>query len=63
MLHPFIKSPINAGAIAMLAGLVIVPLVSLLGPRPNKKRMEQIFGCYEDKVLVPKRTALSGNGE
>ncbi|MDR2637561.1 MAG: sodium:solute symporter, partial [Zoogloeaceae bacterium] len=36
-------SPINAGALAMLAGLVIVPLVSLVTPRPDAERVDALF--------------------
>jgi SSS family solute:Na+ symporter len=45
--NPFIKSPINAGVAAMLTGLVIVPIVSLLTKRPDAARMEEIFSCYK----------------
>lgn len=36
-------SPINAGALAMLAGLVIVPLVSWLTPRPDAEQTGALF--------------------
>ncbi|HBT94899.1 MAG TPA: sodium:solute symporter, partial [Coriobacteriia bacterium] len=39
----FIASPINAGAIAMLAGLVLVPLVSLVTPKPDKAEVDKMF--------------------
>jgi SSS family solute:Na+ symporter/sodium/proline symporter len=43
----FIASPINAGALAMLGGLVIVPLVTLLTPAPNAQAVERLFeGSY-----------------
>ena len=41
------QSPINCGAIAMLAGLVIVPVVSLFTPKPEKSFLDKIFACYE----------------
>ena len=41
-----LQSPINAGAFCMLAGLVIVPVVSLLTPAPDKAHVEQVFACY-----------------
>ena len=52
-------SPIIAGAFCMIAGLVIVPLVSLITPKPNKKVVEDAFACYEEKVLVSQKEALS----
>jgi len=45
----FIASPINAGAIAMVGGLVIVPLVSLITPKPNKEKTDLLFEeSYKD---------------
>ncbi len=44
---PIIQSPINCGAVAMLAGLVIVPAVSLFTPKPEEKYMEKVFSCYD----------------
>lgn len=53
-----IQSPINCGAAAMLAGLLIVPAVSLFTPKPDKKLVEDAFACYEEKTQVPKKTSL-----
>ena len=58
MFIKFIASPINAGAIAMVAGLVIVPIVSLMTPKMNKNKVEDIFECLEEKVLVRKRRSI-----
>ena len=52
------QSPINCGAIAMLAGLVIVPAVSLVTPKPDKKLVDEAFACYEMTAEAPKRTTL-----
>ena len=46
----FIESPINAGAIAMAVGLVIVPVVSLISPKMKKAELDKIFSCLEEKV-------------
>ncbi|HIY20030.1 MAG TPA: sodium:solute symporter [Candidatus Blautia avistercoris] len=54
----FIASPINAGAIAMVAGLVIVPVVSVLTPKPEKQHMDSIFACYDEPVSVKLKIAL-----
>ncbi len=53
-----LQSPINAGAFCMIAGLIIVPVVSLLTPKPDKTIVDDAFACYDEKVLVPKRRAL-----
>lgn len=54
----YIASPINAGAIAMIAGLIIVPVVSLITPKIDKRKVEQIFTCYDEKVTSTKRRSL-----
>ena len=55
---PILQSPINAGAIAMLAGLVLVPLVSLFTKKPDRQLVEETFACYNVKKEVPQKTAL-----
>ena len=52
------QSPINCGAIAMLAGLVIVPLVSLVTPKPDAAMVDDAFACYDKKTTVSQKTAL-----
>ena len=54
----FIASPINAGAMVMVAGLVIVPVVSLLTPKMKQQDVEEIFECYEEKVVVELKESL-----
>lgn len=55
----WMQSPINAGAFCMIAGLIIVPLVSLLTPKPDEKIVEDAFACYDTKVLVHQKEALA----
>ena len=57
-----LQSPINAGAFCMLAGLVLVPLVSLATPRPDRDLVDSAFACYDQQVLVPQREALGDPG-
>ena len=57
----YIASPINAGAIAMVAGLIIVPLVSLLTPKMDRQETERIFSCLEEQVVVDQKIALPRN--
>lgn len=58
-----LQSPINAGAFCMLAGLVIVPVVSLITPKLKKEKTEEIFACYEKKVTVPAKDAIGETAE
>ncbi len=40
-------NPINCGAIAMLGGFVVVPVVSLLTPALPREKVDAIFECYK----------------
>lgn len=53
-----LQSPINAGAFAMIMGLIIVPVVSLITPKPEKSFVEKTFSCYEKKVEVVQKKTL-----
>lgn len=54
----FIASPINAGAIAMLAGMVVVPVVSIFTPKMDKKKVDECFTCLDETVIVHKKTSI-----
>ena len=49
---PILQSPINAGAFAMLMGMIIVPVVSLITPVKDKAAVEDHFSCYDETVQV-----------
>lgn len=57
----YIESSINAGAAAMAAGLIVVPAVSLLTPKQDKKRVDEIFACYDEKVTITRKRSLEQN--
>ena len=57
LFFPFMNNPINAGAFAMVAGLAVVPLVSLLTPKPDREAVDGIFTCYDQVVSIPGRVA------
>ena len=58
MFFKFIASPINAGAIAMVAGMIVVPIVSLVTPKMDTSHVDKIFQCLEEKVVVSKRKSI-----
>ncbi len=58
ILPGIMQSSINCGAIAMLASLVIVPVVSWITPKPDKKLVDEAFKCYEKPTTVSQKTAL-----
>ena len=53
-----LQSPINCGAFAMIAGLILVPLVSLFTKKPEKTAVDEMFSCYEQTVVVAAKEAL-----
>ena len=42
----------------MLAGLVIVPVVSVITKAPAKERVEEVFSCYDKKVTVSVKDSI-----
>lgn len=58
MFSGFIESPINAGALAMIAGLIIVPIVSILTPKMKKEKVDEIFECLDETVVVHKKHSI-----
>ncbi len=58
-----LQSPINCGAFAMIAGLVIVPIVSLITPKPDSKLVEDTFACYNRKQVVTAKESLGDDAE
>lgn len=59
----FIQSPINAGAAAMIAGLIIVPVVSFITPKLSKETIDSVFECYSKKSMVEQKYALPESEE
>ena len=53
-----LQSPINAGAFCMLAGPVIVPVVSAFTPAPERSLVDSIFACYDRKITVSVRDSI-----
>ena len=53
-----LQSPINCGAFCMLAGLVIVPVVSLITKTPASERVEEVFSCYNRQVTVSVKDSI-----
>ena len=47
-----LRTPINAGVFCMLAGLILVPAVSLFTKKPDGAHIQQVFSCYDRTVTV-----------
>lgn len=53
-----LQSPINAGAAAMLIGLILVPAISLFTKKPETNLVEEVFACYDVKVYAKQKKIL-----
>ncbi len=53
-----VASPVNFGMFLMVAGLIIVPLVSLVTPKMKKLELDEIFSCYKQKAEVEVTDAI-----
>ena len=62
-LPALLQSPINAGAFCMIVGLLIVPLISLFTPKPDKQLVDECFSCYDKEVIVHQSEALGRSGK
>ena len=56
-----LQSPINCGAFVMLAGLIIVPVVSLITKKPDPEKIDDMFKVYDEKVLGSAKDFLGDN--
>ncbi len=52
------KTSIHSGSFAMIGGLIIVLIVSLITKKMNKESLDKIFECYDEKVTVSKKVSL-----
>ncbi|MGN0367955.1 MAG: sodium:solute symporter [Wujia sp.] len=52
------KSSINSGVVAMVGGLIIVPIVSAFTKKMDAAKIEEMFGCYEEKVETKAKSQL-----
>ena len=58
VLSYFCGSSINAGMLAMVLSLVLVPVVSVLTRRTKPEGTDEVFSCYDRLVTVPVGTSL-----
>ena len=53
-----LASPINAGAFAMLFGLILVPVVSWITPKIKKEVIEDAFAGYDIQIAAEQKRIL-----
>ncbi|MBQ1390490.1 MAG: hypothetical protein IIY82_01960 [Firmicutes bacterium] len=51
-------SSVRSGAVAMLVGFLVVPVVSLITKAPDRNRVEEIFANYDNTVIVTRKENL-----
>ena len=52
------KNSLHSGVFAMLGGLVLVPIVSLLTQKKRPANVEEMFDCYNTEITVPASSSL-----
>lgn len=52
------RNSLYSGVFAMVGGLILVPIVSLLTPKMDKAKVDKMFEGYSGTVTVPATTAL-----
>ncbi len=60
---PFAVAPTDAGAIAMVVPLLVMPLVSLLTRAPGQKLIDEAFSGYDEVVSVREKYVLISDEE
>ena len=58
VLHYLFASSVRSGAVDMLLGFVIVPVVSAFTKKPDSAKISECFSAFEKKVEVPAKEAL-----
>ena len=54
----YFQSPINAGMLAMVLGIIITPLITLIAPAKDQDRVDGIFSCFSRKVTVSSKHSI-----
>ena len=57
----YFQSPINAGMLAMLLGIIITPIIAGICPSKDKERVEKIFECYKKTHTVSSKHSIDEN--
>ncbi len=58
VLPKLLQASSNVGVIAMLMSVVLVIVVSLLTKKPDGEKVDEMFSCYDRKVMVSAKKSL-----
>lgn len=53
------KNSLYSGVFAMVGGLIIVPIVSLLTQKQKPSDVDEMFSCYDEEITVPVKSSLN----
>lgn len=56
--HVLFKTSLHSGVFAMLLGLVLVPAVSMLTQKSKPDGVDEMFTCYDEKVISKAKKSL-----
>ena len=58
VLPKLLQASSNVGVIAMVMGIILVVVISLLTKKPDEAKVNEMFACYDKKVTVSAKTSL-----
>jgi len=58
VLPKLLQASSNVGVLAMLMSIVLMIVISLLTKKPDKKKVDEMFSCYDKKVVVSQKDSL-----
>ena len=58
VLPKLLQASSNVGVMAMLMGIVLVVVISLLTKKPDEDKVDEMFSCYDKKVTVSQKDSL-----
>lgn len=59
ILGTIFKNSLYSGVFAMVGGLIIVPIVSLLTKKHSPENVDDMFACYDAQTVVPASKSLT----
>ena len=57
-LPKLLQASSNVGVIAMVSGIMLVIVISLLTKKPDEAEVDKMFSCYDKKVTVSQKQSL-----
>ena len=58
LLPKLLQASSNVGVLAMLMGILLMVVISLIAKKPDERKVEAMFSCYDKKVTVSQKQSL-----